>query len=509
MKNTFFTIILAVLNFSLFSQNITLAIGGEIKRSDYDKRLVGADSKAFYTADYSEDMSSDFTLTKYSCLDVKMIYSKEIQIPKANDKKCNAKTILLVDGDLILFTTQHDKTSQVTKLYANKFNSDGSISQDSKLISEIPAIDKKKIGFFYFTISENKKTIVVLSEKPTNETDSIRYNWKIIDKDLTVLWNKSMNLPYYGISSDYTEEMDYKNDKVYFIATNLKDLSIKDRKKAIAKNKLYCYDFKKTKLTELLLNIDYKSLFDLNLNFNEKNQVILTGLYSYSPDVPYKQVFFNKNTWLRNESGAFFEIYDETLETNIYKDTISNDGSVSQFYINDVILKNDGSVIIISESNHTSESHKMSSSMDGSGASSSITYYTGDVLIHSFNPNNKSKWIKRIEKFQYVTEMESDFFSTLSLSNNNTLALIINDNRKNNLESPVFKFENFKLEKNAQTKIIQVDYTGNIKENQSITDFIDSKNIIRCKRKIRINESEIIVGIKTEDGNRFAKISLK
>lgn len=499
MKNTFFTIILAVFNFCLFSQNITLTIGGEIKRSDYDKRLVGADSKAFYTADYSEDMSSDFTLTKYSCLDVKMIYSKEIQIPNVNNKKCNAKTILLVDGDLILFTTQYDKANQVTKLYANKFNSDGSISQDSKLISEIPAIDKKQVGFFYFTVSENNKTMVILSEKPSSETDSIRYNWKIIDKDLTVLWNKSMNLPYYGLSSDYTTKMDYKNDKVYFIATNLKDLSIKDRKKAIAKNKLYCYDFKKSKLTELLFNVDYRKLFDFNLNFNNKNQIIVTGLYSYS-DKSDKQGLFNIDSQLRRESGVFFEIYDETLETNFYKDTIPNEDNRA-YYVKDVFLNNDGSVMIISENNYTVESHKM-------GNAPTYDYNSNDVLVHVFNPNNKSKWIKRIKKEQHDT-MESDFFSIISLSNHNTLSLFINDNRKNNLENPVFKFENFQLEKNAQTKILQVDNTGIIKENKSTTDFIDSKNIIRCKRKIRINESEIIVGIKTEDGNRFAKISLK
>ena len=89
------------------------------------------------------------------------------------------------------------------------------------------------------------------------------------------------------------------------------------------------------------------------------------------------------------------------------------------------------------------------------------------------------------------------------------LFLIINDNKKNNLESSKYNFENFQLIKNIETKIIKINEYGNIQEDKSIADFIDSKNVVYCKTKSRINESEIIVGSKGENVKTFAKISLK
>lgn len=502
MKRTFYTIIIVLLHLFAFSQNISITIGNEkIKWLEFARRFVGSDNQGFYTADYSEDLSSNFTLTKYSSTDINTLYSQKIKVPTVNDKECLVKTILLVENTLVLFTTQYDKNNNLNKLYANKFNSDGSINPDSKLIAEIKAIDKKTKGFFRLSVSESKKSIIVLSEQPSSETDNIRYEWKVIDKDLNTLWDKSVNLPYYGISSDLIVKMEYKNDKIYFIATNLKDISIKDRKNAKAENKLYCYDLKQSKLTEVILNIRTKSLFDLNINLNDKNQVILTGLYSFSK-VLDKQVFFNKTNELRDENGAFCSIYSENLTEILYNDSIENKTDGYLYYVNDVFVQNDGTVIFVSENKNYSGNQ-----------GGTPDYNSGGVLIHAFNPINKTKWIKKIEKSQHDV-VERYLFSTISLANNNSLALLINDNIKNTLtntgnNSNKFIFENFQIEKNAITKIIQLDTKENIKENTTVKEFSNAENVVHCNIKTRISPNEIIVSVKTEGGNKYAKITFK
>jgi hypothetical protein len=398
---------------------------------------------------------------------------------------------------LVLFTTQYDGNDNLHKLYANKFNPDGSLNPDSKLIAEIKTIDKKTKGFFNLSLSESKKIILILAERPSNDTDNIRYDWKVIDRDLNVLWDKSVNLPYYGISSELIVKMEYNNNKIYFVATNLKDISIKDRRKAIAENKLYCYDLKTSKLTDVILDVKSKSWFDLNLKFNENNQVILTGLYSYSKESD-KQVFFSKTSELRDAHGAFCSIYDENLVGAVFKDSIEGMARGFLNYVNDVFLQKDGTVILVSENKDYKRNE-----------GGTTDYYSGSVFIFAFNPINKTKWNKKINKSQH--DIEYVLFSTISLSNNNSLALLINDNKENTIEKNGnnLTFQNFTLKKNAKTNIIDLDIKGNLKENNLVPAFSNAESVVYCGVRSRISPNEVIVALKTNNGNVYGKITLK
>lgn len=499
MKKVLLTLFL-ICSIHLFPQYPSIKIG-ETKISELGSDyipFIGADSQAFYTSDYYEDLTSNFTITKYSSKEMNIIDIKKIQVPVINDNKTCVKKVLLIDGKLILFASQYDKTNNVNRLYAININSDNKLEQSYKLISEIKTIDKKLKGFFNVTLTEDKESLIILSELPSAESDKIRYSWQIMDKNLNILWNKSINLPYYGIASDLVAKMEYRNEKIYFIVTNLKD-DITIKKKINGVNKLYCYDLKTSKLTELLLNIQSKSLFDLNINFNQKNHLVLTGLYSYSKVID-KQVFFNHTRELRTENGAFCEVYSENLENILYKDSLVSTYGGFEYYLNDVFIQNDGSIFLVSENREVIGSKNGSSD-----------YYSGGVKVHYFNSDTKVKWMKDINKNQHEV-VEGGcyyYFSTLSLIKNNNLFLIINDNKNNNLESSKYNFENFQLVKNIETKIIKINESGNIQTDKSIDDFIDSKNVVYCKTKSRINEIEIIVGSKGGNGKTFAKISLK
>lgn len=492
----FFSVCLLSQNFSVkFGETNIKGLG-----TDYVP-FIDADSENFYTASgFFEDLTGSFTITKYSSSDMNLVDTKKIQTPEINGGKTNAKKVVLVNGKLILFVMQYDKVKNVNRLYADEINADNK-TQEYKLIAEIKAIDKKTKGFFSITLSEDKKSIIVLSEMPSTEADNVRYTWQILDEKLNEVWNKNITLPYHGIASDLVIEMDYKNDKVYFIATNLKDDATMKMKRTNGINKMYCYDFKQSKLTEHLFNIETKSLFDLNINFNHKNQVVLTGLYSFSKVIP-AQVFFNHTRELRTEDGAFCEIYSENLENILYNDSVGNGYSSFEYYMNDVFVQDDGSVFFVSENKE-----KVGRG-DGSG---SYDYYSKGINIHYFNPNKNIKWAKRIAKEQHevVEGACYYYFSTLSLIKNNNLFLVINDNQKNNLENSDYRFQNFIAVKNAETKVLKIDEAGNISQDKSVLEFVDSKNTVYCKINSRINPSNIIVGSNTENGKKFAKISLK
>lgn len=478
----------------VFSQTFSITTGNSDSKWLSAGDFTLADEDAFYSSGHIEGSSSSFVLTKYSSSTMDQVYQQKIKVPEVNGKECEVKKLILVDGSLILFTTQLDKSDGLHKLYANKFNEDGTLSSESKLIASIKPANKKLEGFFKVVTAENKKNIIVLSEMASTETENIKHNWRILDKDLDLILENSLELPYYGIDEPTVPEMNYMHDKVYFIAWRLKHiLDKKERDKTTSERKLYCFDLKSSKLTEVALNTESYSLFDVCIKFNSNGQVILTGLYSTEPG----SFFYNTNSFYRKEAGAFCEVYNDNLEKLIYKEQIPNDWDGYLFYLNDVFIQNDGTVMLVSEKKDISV---------GYGGSKPSVHLSGNVLVYAFNPTTRQNWLKVITKRQEDSGM-NNFFSTLTLSDGSDLAFVINDNRKNHLGAGL-KFENFGLiDKNVQTKVLIADTEGEIKEDSSVTEF-SGNYLIYCMINIRISASEMIVSVKTEEGARLAKITL-
>jgi hypothetical protein len=495
MKKIIPLLLFMAVQLSAFSQDISIITGKGQSPSYGVGAFTVADEEAFYVSGHIEGSSSSFVVTKYSSKTLDEIYSKKIKVPEVNGKECDVKAVVLAEGTLLLFTTQFDKTDGLNKLYANKFRTDGTIDEESKLIASVKPLNKKLQGYFKVEPAGNMKSIIVCTEMGTAETENIKYIWKILDKNLNTTLESSMELPHYSLSNPSVRKMDYKNGKVYFISWRLKDvLKSKEKDKSPAVNKFYCYDLNNQKLTEVVLDVAHNSLFDVGITFNTKNQVILTGLYSTQEGGYF---FFAESAYNRIESGAFCEVYTDGLEKVLYKDILANDGSGYLYYVNDVLLQADGTVILVSERKDLAEY----------GSSTQPHHKSGDVLIHSFNPETKEKWLKRISKDQQEGA-RNDLFSTLALSASNNLAFVINDNRKNTLGNAI-TFADFGLiDKNVQTKVLLADKKGNLKENHSVTSF-EGDTLVYCMINKRISPSEIIVIVKTSEGRRIAKLTLK
>jgi hypothetical protein len=475
-----------------FSQNVSLTLS-TTKPDDLGHVLANAES--FYASDYKIGYSYTFTVNKYSCSTLNEIYRQKIKVPEVNGKECEVKELVLADGALVLFTTQYDKSEGINRLYANKFNEDGTLDNESRLITTIKAPNKKLHGFFQVKLAENKKDILVLAEKASTETENIGYNWIILDKSLNVTQESSMELPYYGIDDPSVAKMEYRNGKVYFIAWRLKHiLDKKERDKTVSEKKLYCYDLKKAKLTEVLLKTAQNSMFDLRLNFNGEDQLILAGLYSTDT----KDALFFERATDRIASGAFCEVYSDNLEKLVYRDTLPNEWNGYLYYLNDVFVQKNGMIVLITERKEI---------VPDGGGSKAPCHRSGNTTVYAFDPSTKEKWEKTIRKEQEDSST-NDLFSTLTLCSGNNLAFIINDNRKNTLGQPP-AFKNFGLiDKNVQTKVLIADGKGTMEEDHSITAF-SGDVLVYCMLAARISASEMLVPVKTDNGRCLAKLTMK
>ena len=510
MKNKILVITISLINFCSFSQNIEFTLS-QTEHKD-TKNFKFADSQAFYTSDFYEYQTTSFYLSKYSSIDLKNIYATKINMPKINNKETKSLELLLIENDLVLFSTLFDKKTNKFILYATKINADGILSIESKVVSEIDAY-KKSYGYFIVRLTESKKTIIINTEKPSNETDSVRYNWKIIDKNCNILRDKSLSLPYYGNESWPVKLMEYKYDKIYFLATNLKKLPVKDQIKAPIENKLYCYDLKNEKITDYPLSIETRSLFDLHINFNTENQVILTGLYSYS-DINEKCVFYdNDRPDLRRGAGALCEILNENLELNLYKNYIDFPKKKTDFtpiFLKDIYLQDDGSIILISEFKYNVGS--FTTITFGSNSGSSDRHF-GDILINTFDPLSKAHYVNRVSKDQ-IQRLEGILSSYVSISNGKKIELFVSDTDDKKLTKNIntnseFYINNSKSYKHSKTLLLEIDNKGNMKENTDVKELINREFLMMCDYKISLNQNEIIFSYENNSGQKFGKMLYK
>ncbi|WP_439482241.1 hypothetical protein [Cyclobacterium plantarum] len=105
----------------------------------------------------------------------------------------------------------------------------------------------------------------------------------------------------------------------------------------------------------------------------------------------------------------------------------------SYFFLDEIIVKSDGSVAFVGEDRHEWVTSSTGSAT-GSGihtTTNTFHYDYGSIVIAEFDPNGTRKWAKKIVKNQVSTGDEGFFFSySVSMINNN-LYFVFNDNVKN------------------------------------------------------------------------------
>ena len=181
-----------ILTLSVFSQNkienINLTYGDELP-DDKQKiiKIIGETNNKIYALALKG--KSNFYIKTFSSNEMKLLSSKVIQIPELKDKEVDFEEVFLLNDKLYVVGSVYDNKNKIFNLTATEVNENGSLSKDSKVLFNAEVAKKSKKGEFYYKVSPDESTLLVMHTSLFSKEDAVKYDIKLFDKEMNTLFS--------------------------------------------------------------------------------------------------------------------------------------------------------------------------------------------------------------------------------------------------------------------------------------------------------------------------------
>ena len=561
MKNLFTLFFLFLIQVS-FSQEILVNWGKYDKFGNnvYGKEIVYETDSSFFVLERENRDVNVFLLNiartpkhfinVYNSSSFTLISRNEIIFPNSDkiDYSFEIKDIIPVDDQIILLVKAIDSKTKNAKLIAQKLNDKGKQIGDFYELDEVLSSTKqgifqrKKSGDFDIIISPDKHSFAVVRFEAFEGDKEKEITLKILQVDFKEKWSGNIKLPYID---DFYDVSNYKignNGEFYLLGKTWKTLEkegLSGKTKTIIKrasdgNPNFNYSFLvfNTLTSESKeFEIDLKSNFITDVNFEiseNTNSVVCVGFYSAERSGYIKGTFSlsidltNKNINYSNQkdfSNEFLSLFVGERKAERIREGKYDDFELSNFRMDDFIIKPDGSAVLVAEKYFVSMTTQ--SYTDASGLTRTTTTYTytyGDIIVIYFNPSGGIDWYAKVPKNQVTQDDGGPYSSYLMNVDEKKIYLIFNDH-KNNIErlKNGEDVRNMGNPKKSATVIVSIDNTGKI-ERELLFSAEEQKLVFRPKsswyrrdlaKSTKIYLFGISYGLFTKTQFKFGSIEFK
>jgi hypothetical protein len=316
--------------------------------------------------------------------------------------------ICLFGDSLYLFYALINKEYNKNELFAQKINIVKGIPDAAPILIDEIAFDKKKNrGMFYIKKSKNNKLLSTMYKQSNTDDEKLNINISLLDSSLQKVWVKKYKTDFYdGVL--FLNDFELSNDSNVYILTSL------DLDKKLLRDKKYTLNvanLKTEKLESISIVLDKYFINDIKMEIDYiNNQIVMAGFYSElnsfsSAGIVYANIKFNERK---------AKLYTESFKAKFLNEfnserTVNRGTELINYNIDRIILRTDGGVILISESNYITESTNYNSYYQL--YTTSYTYHYDNILLFSINANGKIHWESIVRKSQ-VSEDDAAFYSS-------------------------------------------------------------------------------------------------
>ena len=532
MKKLFLFLFVVICNHLLLAQprprEVDITWGEKYKASKRTtlSDVVGYDATGIYAV---KTISKGlYGLNSYIALehyDNNMDQSKSVEIElKHNKKNHELEYVLQFHGGLYLFTSYKDQKQKQNFLYVQRINTK-SLKPEGEP-REIASINyegerKSNSGSFDYSLSSDSTKMLIFYKLPVNKKEKERFGFHVFDEKMSEIWRKEITLPY---EEELFDVERYKVDNagnVHLLGMIYSEKrKIKRRGEVNYKYQVLSYREKGSILTEYPIEIPDMFLTDMQIAITPNQDIICAGFYSEKGKRSIKGSYFvkvdgkTKAIKQKNfkEFGSDFitqHMSERKAERTRKKIEKGKNVEMYEFDLDDLVIREDGGVILIGEQYYVHIMSSTSTGPNGIVTTRTTTYYNyNDIIVININPLGEIEWAQKIPKLQ-VTKEDGGFFSSYTMAVvHDKLFFVFNDNPKN-LFPKAGKSYNFKPGKRESTVVlVTLDMLGNQKKVPLFMT-ADAAVIIRPKVCEQISENELVVFGQRKKNQRFAKIKFK
>lgn len=276
-------------------------------------------------------------------------------------------------------------------------------------------------GRFVYDVSFDKSKLSAFSVVETKKQNAIQTI--LLDNKLQVIHKTKTELP----ADDFkpTNSLLANNGNLYLVQGKAEN----------EENVLQLFEINANGNLILVNNfsLQYKKLSGLFIKMDNKNNSIYFGaFYTSQKGRDNEGVFFGKYTIGDASQGVFKTLpFDEAIFNSV--STKRAQRVLNEYDVRDIIVRNDGGFILISENYFITSRGSMSPGFYGGyygpsmGGRSVTEYNFGDIMTLSYNAEGERQWFFFMRKLQTTFEDRGLFSSYGFMNTGGNLAFIYND----------------------------------------------------------------------------------
>ena len=338
-----------------------------------------------------------------------LVWNLNVQLP---DPSADIQDIQFLSDSLFLFYTSINKVNSSSDLYAIKLDiKKGELNAAPTKLVSIAFDRKSNRGVYYIQQSKNGKLFSTMYKQPAGENDKMAIDVHVFQSDLNLVWHQNYPTEFFdGVL--LLNDFKLGNDSALYFLTSL------DLAKKTLRNRNFNLSIASPQSATLLnipINQDKLFLNDLHMEIDELNgKLVFAGFYSEMNSTSSAGIFtatflvdsqkFSKNT---ESFKAKF------LNEFVAERTVNRGTELINYFIDRLVLRSDGGVILVAESNYVTESTNYNSYYQM--YTTSYTYHYDNVLLFSIQPNGKIDWEQIIRKNQ-VSDDDAAFYSSYTMA---------------------------------------------------------------------------------------------
>lgn len=445
-------------------------------RSDLDYEVIGELKGQVLVF---RDLTNTFEVQGFD-QNMRSSWTKEIELQKRSPEVLAINTL---DEDFTVFFKH--RISGSTKLRANKYDASANVV-DTSVIADLGSIffnpdvtvarseDRSKVLLYYV---EKQKTLQV---------------YVFDNKTMETLWTKSIE----------PDDFRWAEDIIHMTVDNMGRMHAvieKDSYRARRNSShfdVYQYPMEGGLLSLQEVNMkdpeEEMAIYDLSFVYDNKNKRLSAGGFFYRRNSVKAEGYF----FFTLADGALrhkmtYHPFSEAFVESILGKEIRRNRGLEEIKIQEVVLRQDGGILIIGEEARNYQRRLASSSrLVYDGTARNITdFYYNDLFALCINPDGSPDWTTVMHKKQYSQDDFGAFSSFFLVKNPASLRVIFNDEIK--YENTVSQYALFSSGRLDRTSLLS---TTNLNLRLRFRDAIQvapNKMLVPSERRNRVRIAKI------------------
>ena len=370
----------------------------------------------------------------------------DFEIPVTNDHNANYLGSFASRGKFFLVSTTMLGTSAPFYHQAMCYQISKKGIETRVEMMKIPVQEKSNAGNFRFSMSPDKKKMLLFAEYPFEKDKNEVVKAMLFNPEEKIIYEKewTLDIPFKNNIHNYPHVAN--NGDMYFVK--------KDKEKGAYRYIVYAYNTEGDVLTHKTITLPNSGhITDIRAAIGAKNEILVGGFYASEPVHIYQGYFLFGLDHSCGQTARSVGVLDEaTLINFMSKKEISKDPSLRGFYLDKIVSMPGGGVYMISEKNNNEKK----------GVDDFYNYE--EIMVMSFTAADKKfKKCYAVKKSQRTVNDLGEWSSYNIYHNGDTLGIVYNIVSQTEMEKakkrPAGEKSNL-----LQTKIAKIHEKSGLKE---------------------------------------------